>query len=212
MRVVVALHVLLALAAVAASAQPAISFGEDEVVVTQLAPSSELALFSLSRVPAEWSSVLASGAVLLADEDGDGTVAHAVGGEVPVQSLWGAVDLSSGQFAVAWQDPFEPTEVGIDLAEALFAGGGAVPDSLLAAHASVELFLARPGVGAWHVRGSDGGTEDLGAPDDGAVLLGLAAAPPVEGTTEAFVAAMPGDVFVGIDAETFDFFAVGLAQ
>lgn len=211
MRAALAVTAHLALAA-AAVAQPAMSFDEQEVLVTQLTPSAQVALFALSRVPQEWASVLSSTALLLADDDGDGTVSHVFDGNVPIQSLWAAVDLTSGLFTVAWQEPFEPFEVGIDLAAALLAGDAGVPDSLLAQHASLELFLARPGIGAWHAGASDGGAEDLGLPDDGSVLLDLAAPPPVEGTLTDFIVAAPGDVFVGIDADSFDFFAVGLAQ
>lgn len=202
----------LLLTASALEAQPAISFADAEVVVEGLAPGSSVALVAVERRPRPWSVEVIPRAELLLDEDLDGRIVYAVETDLSPAAIWAAVDLGSGAFSAAAPEGFDATEVGIDLAAALLAGDSGLPDTFLWDHSNLQLFAARPGVGAWHAAGSDAGPADLGAPDDGAVLLDLAAAPPVGETDLPFGLATPGDVFIGMDPDTLEFFQVGLAE
>lgn len=197
---------VLALTPTVGLAAPVVTLTEESVDVTALTPGGAVAVFGSSRRLDGWTPVRLSHAEL-ATANGAGELSVTPDGGVPTQSVWLAVDLTTGEATVAWPVAAEPEERLFDL-ELGLPGPDLLEDEAL----GLELFLARPGVGAWTTVASDGGPTDVGPADDGRVRLNLATAARVGDTEPAYGAVQPGDVLFGIDMKTFSFFVVEVAS
>jgi hypothetical protein len=197
--------------AAASSAAPTITLQQGTLTIDGIAAGAEAVLLSVSRLQQGWSTVVVPKWQILVDEDADGTITYAAETGVPAQSLWIAVDATTGELAAAWPSDAVVTERTIDLATALTAGATGTLSLFEMPLKDVVLALVRPGGGAWQAQGSDGGATDYGAPDDAAVTTELTLATPL-GESPAFDGVEPGDVLVGIGPKTLEFFAVQIVE
>lgn len=206
------LHLIVwLLAAVVLAAGPAdgleIRVLSDGAEVTGASAGGEVAFLSV------WREVNAQGGTevtlldkSLRDDDGDGQVSFSVADlerQIPELSVWIAVDVVTGEAAVATPGRFEP-----QMAEARFPGASGRVE--LEVSRPVALWV-RPGVGAFlaHVRDGEGRDRDRAA--NGRVALGPAdfTRPPgrpdqarAPGSRPGPPAFSAGDVVVGVDAGT----------
>jgi hypothetical protein len=98
---------------------------EPAPTVRGLTAGAKVAWIGLSRVSVDSGIVIRRFDGLDTDSDGDGVIALAIEGTVPLRSIWIAVDLANGRIAVAAPSELSdaPAELGLALNAARTAEG-----------------------------------------------------------------------------------------
>jgi len=184
----------------AAVAVPEISFEPEAVVARGISPKGQAVWFSVAREISRQSTNIVPRHAFTADEDGDGAVRLELSQEVPLRSIWFAVDLATGETAVAVPDGFPLLEMDLP--------GEAIPAALNRLELRSRfayLLLVRPGVGAWQLRVGDGGASDEDGEADGVLRAELSSLKPIqEGGSLAPERFSPRDVLLVIDPERME--------
>jgi hypothetical protein len=202
--------VLLCLAA-GAPAQPpatppplAIALEADKITATGVTPGGKVIWFSVWREFPESSLRVTRVDDVSADDDRDGTVALELDRPSPYQSVWVAVDLSSGALAIE-APPGYPLQTRTFRPGAIRRGGGGEGDFLEEEKRYLQLLLVRPGVGAWSGTVGDGGTTDLDGEGDGRLVYALDLLEPLAESAVLQPAVLkPSDIFVSIDIDSLE--------
>lgn len=155
-----------------AAAAAAIGFEEQALVVSGMTPKGRVVWFGVAKQTEGYMARFVRRDELLADEDGDGSVRWALDQAVPLQSIWVAVDLASGEVAVA-------TPPGYPLRDASPAPGRGPgepgrPEWVETGREILEMLVVRPGQGAWGMTLGDGGEGDGDGVGDGRITAALA--------------------------------------
>jgi hypothetical protein len=201
---------LLAATPAAGVAPPALKFESAAVVATGVSPGGHVVWFSVAREPQGFISRVVRREEVVEDLDKDGIVTFPVEEGVPFKSIWVAVDLASGHFAIAGPP-------GYPLNEIPFPAGGVRPvggfvRQLRNSRGVAEILVVRPGVGAWGLSVGDGGEGDEDGANDGVVLADLwdayaiGTGPPVPEQLS------PKDVLVMVDPQQMEFYAVSFVR
>ena len=204
------LLVVLAVPAAADDATPTVRFDSRSVALAGLTPSGSVAWYSVSREPQGYSTLTASrSGVETADALGEATIE--LEGDVATASVWVVVDLEQGGFAVAAPQGTSFREIGFE-GRSVVADPQGKLNRLVHTRPYVELFLARPGVGAWAMAAGEGAEGDDDGEQDGSLhttladMEPLAASPPPPDELEA------GDVLVMVDPRTLEYYVVELRR
>jgi hypothetical protein len=161
-----------AASAASAAIEPAITFEARAVVASGITPGGQVVWFSVARQIAERTATLVRREQIADADDKDGSVRLELGRPVPFQSIWVAVDLTTGAAAVAVPEGYPLRRVDLP-GRNLHAGGGK-PDWVEDDRGYVDLLLVRPGEGAWVATVGDGGAEDDDGAYDGRLVASLA--------------------------------------
>lgn len=184
-----------------AATLPEISFEPDAVVARGITPKGQAVWFSVAREISRRSIDVVPRQAVTADEDGDGKVRLELGQEVPLRSVWFAVDFATGETAVATPEGFPLLEMELP--------GNAIPAALNRLDLRrrfAYLVLVRPGVGAWQLRVGDGGGSDEDGEPNGILRAALSSLAPVqEGGPPPPERFSPKDVLLIIDPERLEF-------
>jgi hypothetical protein len=197
-----------------ASAQgPRIRFEGTAVLAEGLLPGARVVWFSVAREIHRSRVHLVRREAIVEDEDQQGQVRFQLDGPVPVASVWVAVELATGAFSAATPEGMERREILLPegALSAEVEGAAALADRREFLEALLVRPGAGPGVGAWGGTVGDGGASDAGEPTDERLLLALAALRPLEeGPSLDPAAFAPGDILVGVDTRTLQFYAARL--
>jgi hypothetical protein len=177
------------------------------VTVTGVTPGEDVVLFSCSKRNVK-------GAIrferIVSDPDKDGVVT--LTGDVPLRSIWIAVDQKSGAVATGsrpeWNVYVSP------IAPALYRkdAAGAIAE-LEKETPRLILLLVRPGLGAWTVEGRDGGPTDRDNDLNSHLRLGFEDAQPiVAGKEKAPKNLKAGDVVAAIEPGRMDIYIGQVTQ
>jgi hypothetical protein len=191
---------LLLLAVPAAAASPALSFESNAVVAGGVTPQGRVVWFSIAREISRRAATIVPRVELQTDIDGDGKVRLELGGEVPLRSIWFAVDLETGEAGVAAPEGFPLLEAQMP--------GRAIPAALNRLDLErrfVYLLLVRPGVGAWTLRAGDGGASDEDGQPDGTLRATLADLTTAGDGPPPPAHVSPGDLLLVIDPNRMTF-------
>lgn len=184
-------------AAAPLAAQPAISFEPAAVVASGMTPGGQMAWFGVARESKDHAATIVRRETVATDDDRDGAVRLDLGREVPLVSIWVAVDLATGKVAVATPEGFPLRRIALPGAGAVPGGTG--PDRLELNRGYLELLVVRPGSGVWGATVGDGGEADDDGAQDGRVSVALAHLR-AGGTSPAAPQSLgPGDLLVAID-------------
>lgn len=206
LKAVLATMTIAGITSPALAAPPELRFEEQAVAVSGATPGGSVAIFGVSHGFNGFTSYFLRNDELLVDEDGDGSVRLAL--ELPlskVRSVWAAVDLASGELALAAPGGAE-----------LFAG--ALPAGAVSAEgdevtASVQRWAyalwvrpgrdAAAGAGAWGAIVGDGGESDADGLENREVRAAVAAFEPIESESERAPDRLAsGDLVLIVDPET----------
>jgi hypothetical protein len=180
------------------SKSPEITFERNSVKVDGISSHGQVVWFSVAREVAEDDVAdVVSRSGVRTDEDGDGKVVWELEGEVPLRSIWVAVDVATGRLAAASPTGYPLRQVGFR-GRGLARGGGR-SDEVQDVRHSAEILVVRPGKGAWRSSVSDGRGDDEDGIADGRIAAALDHLHPVAGAAEPPARFEPQDVVVVID-------------
>ena len=195
-----AVALVLVAAPLSAATPPEILFEPDAVVGQGITPKGQAVWFGVARQISRRSIDVVPRHAIAADDDGDGAVRLELGQEVPLRSIWFAVDLATGVATVATPEGFPLLEMALP--------GNAIPSVLNRLDLErrfAYLLLVRPGVGAWQLRIGDGGEADEDGQPDGTLRAALSSLAPVqEGGPPAPERFSPRDVLLVIDPDRME--------
>jgi hypothetical protein len=188
------------------SAAPPLSLNANPTafVATGVSAHGQVVLVGISRGidPEDDVVSIHRQAEVLADDDGDGSVTLDLGRSVPQHSMWIAVDLTSGSAAFAAPPWFRLRNVA-------WRGHGAMHgpsrDVIEDNRPYAEVFVVRPGVGAWTSRVGDGGPTDADGVPNGKLQAALDAMTPLPGSPAAPAQFQPSDVVILMDPNALEF-------
>ncbi|HEX2836055.1 MAG TPA: hypothetical protein VHW00_23825 [Thermoanaerobaculia bacterium] len=190
-------------AAVGAVADPrvtalTVNAEERQVRVTGITPDHQAIVFSVGIGSIGNTPALTREARALTDDDGDGTVELTVH-RLPSRSVWVAIDVESGDVAVATPDGSLPATLPRP-ENAWLAGQERVAIS----RSYVEAVVVRPAVGAWAARLADGGSRDADSLRNGISTFRLDAMQRIGGTENGPPLAQPNDILIVADPQTLE--------
>ncbi|MEO8277237.1 MAG: hypothetical protein ABI639_13570 [Thermoanaerobaculia bacterium] len=188
------------------TAQPeptlAIAFGESSIRIEGASRSGEVVWFSIASESSGYASttVPRSGS---GSADARGVATVDLEDRIPPHSIWAAVDLASGAFALATPETYPLRRSALN-PEAIQADSSGRSRWLHANRSDLHLLLVRPGVGAWVGRFSDGSSDDADLETDGNLIADLGNLRPVGNTRSILEEFRGGDVLIGIDPLQMD--------
>lgn len=183
-----------------ASAPPTIQVSLDDqtVQVNGASPGGTVILFGAGRVRHQyWSSIARREYVLTADNTGSASTSAPTTGVI-----WCAVDVATGQYAIAARNTAYTTIV---LPKALKHGIDS--DTFGAAHGFLEALWVRPRVGGWAQSAGDGGEHDSDHSVNGRVVLDPASMRAISNAGPPPKRVLPGDSLILIDPYSLQVFA-----
>jgi hypothetical protein len=161
------------------SAGPSLVVAADAVTAAGMTPGGDIVWLAMLRKVVEYEAVyLRRQGVMQADAQGVAQLP--VAEAVPPQSLWIAIDLKTGAYAMASPAGFSPLLFDL-VPEALNVRGDALADQLVDVADHAEILLVRPGKGAWGKGVGRGGADDDSSPNDAAYKLSLDKLEPLRG-------------------------------
>jgi hypothetical protein len=181
---------------------PRITFEDSGVSASGLTPGKQVVWFGVEHaVDAEYSGELTR-RYEVATAGADGTAHLDLGRAVAPRAFWVAVDLDSGEFALAGPGgyrlakPKKPSRLGV--------GDGAKGDELLDDRPYLMGLAVRPGEGAWAFAGGDGGPRDEDRKNDGHLRFALDRLEPLPGSPAAPAKVKGSDLWFVVDPLTME--------
>lgn len=177
---------------------PEITFQPRSVSLDGITAKGQVVWFSVAREVAEDDvATIVRRSDVKVDDDGDGKVQIDLTQDVPLRSIWVAVDLATGRYAVA-------TPEGYPLRRADWRGrglgrGNPRADRVEDVRTYADVLLVRPEKGAWLLTVGDGSALDDDGVADGKVAAALDRLKPVTGAAEPPQRFEARDVVILID-------------
>lgn len=181
----------------------AVTFDEHGLRVTGLVPGSTAVAFGVSRVSRGYDAVVRRHDLLATDEDRDGSVMFALDAPRAFDSLWVAVDLSTGAFGSAAPSGVVRPMPARERLDAISADL-ATPARLEIRANMAELLLVRPTVGVWRARAFEGGPKDSDGARNGVLAFDVAALRATDSSAGGPAQLLPGDLVVAIDSRRME--------
>lgn len=147
----------------AAFAQPSrlsISFSQTAVTVSDVPPGHDVLVFSLAREERRYYATLVRRERVLSPLPGSHAASWDIGKQIPLKSVWCAVDLQRGDYDIKSPSGFAFKRM-IDVPVFPRDASGGL-DAVMHERADAFVLLVTPGRGVWLLRSGDGG----GADDD----------------------------------------------
>jgi hypothetical protein len=178
--------------------KPEIAFEAEAVAAFGLTPGETVVWFGVERrVDPDFSTEVVRHAEV-GTAGADGTARLALGREVAVRSLWVAVDLETGELAVAAPDGYRIARPERP-ATRLSVQDGDQADHFLDERPYLMGLVVRPGAGAWVFAGGDGGDRDEDGQSDGRLSFALDGFDPLPGSPAPPAKARAEDLWLVID-------------
>jgi hypothetical protein len=194
---------------------PEITFDKQGLALAGLTPAGKLAWYSLAREPQGYTTrIVQRSGVEVADALGEAKVE--LEDPLPPFSVWLVVDLTSGGHSVARPEP--ETGLPLPFREALFPGQSLARNPqgklnrLMHTRAYVELFLARPGVGAWVLAAGEGAEGDDDGRLDGSLRTALETMKPVGDSPAPPDEYAAKDILMIVDPRALEYYALQLVN
>ncbi|HEX3070602.1 MAG TPA: hypothetical protein VHX14_18685 [Thermoanaerobaculia bacterium] len=148
---------------------------------------------------------------MLHDDDRDGVIRFTPSADIPLRSVWVAIDEVSGQTATGAPPgfPLLVSPIGPDSFRKDVEGEIA---SLAVDLPRLVLLLVTPGKGAWLLRGFDGEASDRDGKSNGRVQLSFEDAKTIDGKDNAPKHIKKDDVVVAIDPGHLDVFVTQVGK
>lgn len=190
--------------------QPSVAVANNVVSVTNISAGGSVAIFGAAQHVGT-TVHLRRWQRLLIDTDEDGRVDWDLGTETPLDTLWVAVDVSTG--GVAAVAPAESRFQRIDFpAEALRKGHDNKIEQFVAGRKMIDLLVVRPRVGAWAGFAADGHASDGDQHQNGQSAVVFADARALDGRAPAPRHLTPRDVVIAVDLRKLEYYMTEVGQ
>lgn len=194
------LLLLLPLAPATAAGAPAITFGKQGLTATGATSGGTVVWFGLAQEVVAYEPSYTR-YQLAVPADGAGNAVLDLGKPVPRRSLWVAVDLASGAYAIAAPAGFPLVQT--DLPAAALTSRSTAADQLADEADGSDLLFVRPGQGAWAALVGRGGQLDEGLPGERTVRVSLDRLDPIAAAFSSPPAkAAPRDLLIILHPQT----------
>ena len=160
-------------------------------------------LFYCSRVSRARSIAVRPDAIVLKDNDQDGSVQFVPPDGVPLRSVWVAVDETSGNYVVGSLPDFPVEETPIS-GDSFRRNVQNDIEALAEDIPTLVVLLVRPASGAWLENGFDGDASDGDGLLNGHVLMNFSSGITIDGTASAPHFLKNGDTVIAIDPGHLD--------
>ncbi len=207
MKVCRSLVVLAALAAVcvppisplAAQVVPelAFSFEESVIYLEDATPGGEVVWFSIASESSDYASTTVP-RFSVSSADALGSANFELPDGVPPHSIWAAVDLTTGAYALAAPGDY-PLRLAAFPSDALKVGKNDQVDQLAIQRSDLHILVTRSRVGAWVGRFSEGAPDDTDGAADGVLTAELVGFRALGESPVAPDAYADGDLVIAID-------------
>ncbi len=177
-----------------------LSFDSTGVSVSGATASGEVAWVGLAREPMQYFQKVTE-LRQVSTADAAGTASLALAGSAPYSSLWIAIDVTSGAFAVGTPEDYPMLAEPLGGAN-LVLGAQDKPIGLHLAQLTAQVLVVRPGTGAWSLKVVDGTAEDADGEFNSALEVALPDLEPL-GSAAAPAELEAGDVVAWIDPDRF---------
>jgi len=218
--------VLLLLAPLSMAAQPAIlpaaanapltvSFNSQGIHVAGVTPRGQVVIVSSMREASRQMLVRMTGVQQLLTDTSSGAVDFDLGRPIPERSIWAAVDVTSGRYAVVTPAGFPRQELSFPATGVRNTAAVEADDQLLNDHFLLEMLWVHPqngNGGAWFGRVADGGSTDVDGKNDGRTLTNTSQFAPIGTSGTPPKKFRNGDVLVFIDPLELQFFATAVTK
>lgn len=180
--------------------EPRLSFEETAVVASGLTPGKAVAWLGVERI------IDADLAAELVQRSGsrtagaDGVSRFELGRPAAQRSVWVAVDVESGDFAVSAPEGYQVVRRFKPARLEVVDGGGA--DAIVDGRSYLFGLVVRPKEGAWTFQGGDGGPQDDDGETDGRVRFALDQLEALPGSPEPPAKARGTDLWFVVDLLT----------
>ena len=194
-----------------AAPKPAIRFEANAVVGERITAGGAATWFSIAHEPQPYHLRLRERATSVRDDDRDGVVRLELNANVPPDSVWVLIDMTTGEYAVA-----QPAEGRIRLRKlpppAMVKKGNGASAKFAQTYEFVNYWFIRPGVGAWFRQSEDGGEGDDDGKPDGKATVNLDAFSPVGDSPRAPNDFQRGDLVLVVDPVKLALFELRLDE
>jgi len=196
--------VAAALASVAAAEPPrlSISFSQTAVTVSELPPGHDVLVFSIAREAGRYYATQVRRERVLSPVPGSQTTSWDIGKQIPLKSVWCAIDLQRGDFDIKSPSGFAFQRM-IDGPAFPRDGTGALA-ALTHERADAFVLLVTPGRGVWLLRSGDGGAADDDSRAGKARVAFSKLSPILKNGPPAPKSLTPNDVVIVIDPVYLD--------
>jgi hypothetical protein len=187
----------------AAGGEPIVNVSSARVSVSNITSGGTVILFAGAQQRGEMIQLMRWQRAL-ADTDSDGAVEMHVPDGVPTNSVWIAVDATSGNLAIA-----APADSGfrrVAMPSAVLPKG---PDGKMERYVTgrqrIDVLVVRPHVGAWVAFAADGGVDDGDGVENGLTTILFDATRSLIGRAPAPHHLTPRDVVVIVDVRRLEY-------
>jgi hypothetical protein len=189
------------LAALPATAQLQVQYGTKSLTVSGASPRGDVAVLGIIHSNYRGlESIQKPESIERADATGLVTVT------VPrpsFRSVWLVVDLGTGEFVVSSPPGYQPRQMAVPQ-DAIERSGRSLPNT----RPSVDIYIVRRGLGAWHGRAAEVGVS--ANPGDARMSVSIDQLKPVGATSQAPPVLTPGDIVMVFDAGFMEYWATKL--
>ena len=179
----------------------AIHGSDERIRVRNVSPSTDILFFGDSWIRKDSvSSLMHTRQIKKSNQNGRANLRNI---DLVEKAIWCAVDLSNGSFKFDSMGSNAGTYQEV-IQSQVFQD----PKFLNIDSRRMDLLIVRPGGQAWSVRAVDGGPNDLGAPQDGKLRIGIEWLTSFWGTGFGpFAGPQDGDLVLGINPDDMTYFA-----
>lgn len=183
---------------------------EESVTIANVTRGGSAVLFMCERGSRDGRTHVRKQALILRDDDGDGTLHFTPESKVALRSVWVAVDFASGATAAAAHPgfPLVLSEIPVTRFKKDADGIAELEQELR----RMVLLLVRPGNGAWTLLARDGQLGDSDRAENARLTLRFADARAIEGKVAAPKHLKKNDVLVAIDQSRLDVYLARIAN
>ncbi|HEV7669330.1 MAG TPA: hypothetical protein VGS22_12465 [Thermoanaerobaculia bacterium] len=188
-------------------APPRWTFFSRSASLSGLTPGAKITWFSISREFYDYGLSIRLRNGTATDLDNDGQEKIEIDGDLSPASIWAAVDIATGAFALA-----TPSGRPIDLVAIHGNPRSSLHKIDFEDRDYLYAFLVRPNVGAWWARIGDGGPDDEDGESNRRIELPLAVMAPFEGSPAPPDRIDRDDFVFAIDPNRLEVFAAGVRE
>jgi hypothetical protein len=185
---------------------PIVRFEQNAVVISAFARGARIDIVGTSLSDTPFDLRIERVSATLRDEDHTSEMRLSLPGGVPKRGVWLVVESSTGGYTIAAPSGFPLRQFDLAPTELTSAPGALRQVNIARDH--IDVFTVRKGIGVWRADVKDGSASDDDHASNGRVTMSFERMSPLDGAPPASTVLTPGDVVMGVDHNSLEFFVV----